>query len=341
MNDEVAGTEGGNGMTNTLTVLESRKSYSERRLNQFREKVEAIEALKGLPNLCIYVTGSYGRLEASPYSDLDLFFIHQGSSLSNRVPRIQKTLLDADLIRLARELSFPDFSRDGEYLAVHYIDDMREKLGSPEDDFNNFFTARLLLLLESRSIYNEAVYRDLLGNVVSSYYRDYHDHETTFRPVFLINDIIRFWRTLCLNYEHRRNRPSADKAEKNKNHLINLKLKFSRLLTCFSAIALLSRNRDIVTPTKLVDIVRLAPLDRLSRIAEMVPPSADLVRQLQNEYAWFLESTNRSRKEVLEWIGDRKTRDEAFAKGRAFQDRVYALLEGITVGTDTMRFLVV
>ena len=32
-----------------------------------------------MQELCIYVTGSFGRLEASQYSDLDLFFIHPGN----------------------------------------------------------------------------------------------------------------------------------------------------------------------------------------------------------------------------------------------------------------------
>ena len=121
---------------------------------------------------------------------------------------IKKTLLDADLIRAAQELRFPDFSNDGEYLEVHYIDDILNNLGGPRDDFQNHFTARLLLLLESRPLYNESFYENVMKKIIYSYYRDYHDHEDSFSPIFLINDIIRFWRTLCLNYEHRRESPS-------------------------------------------------------------------------------------------------------------------------------------
>ena len=79
---------------------------------------------------------------------------------------------------------------------------MEEVLGSPEDDGLNAFTARMLLLLESRPVYNAERYRRILKAVIGFYYRDFSDHSEHFRPTFLINDILRFWRTLTLNYEH-------------------------------------------------------------------------------------------------------------------------------------------
>lgn len=321
-------------------ILERRK-YSLMRLAEVRQRVGGIDPLEKLPNLCIYVTGSYGRLEASEYSDLDLFFIHRGTRKKDQVPRIEKTLLDARLIDLARDLHFPEFSRDGEYLTVHYIDDIREALGSPADDFENFFTARLLLLLESRALYNEELYEELVESAINSYFRDFHDHETTFRPIFLINDIIRFWRTLCLNYEHRRNRPLEDTREKNKNHLMNLKLKFSRLLTCFSTVILLSRNRDVLTPRTFVEIIGLPPIERLDRAAEIVPSAESLVSEIKDRYARFLNRTGRPKEEVLNWISDRGERDQAFAEGRVFHSQMYDLLLELTKETDTMRYLVI
>ena len=59
-----------------LELLEERKNFCESRLDNFRSKVEKMPQLSNFPNLCIYATGSYGRLEASKHSDLDLFFIH-------------------------------------------------------------------------------------------------------------------------------------------------------------------------------------------------------------------------------------------------------------------------
>ena len=327
-------------MSNELALLSSRRDFSTEKLAGLGSRIEKIDVLREMPDLCIYVTGSFGRLEASKHSDLDLFFIHKGAFKSNPVPRIQKTLLDADLIRITRDSSFPDFSNDGEYLTVHYLDDIRDAIGGPYDDFKNYFTARMLLLLESRSLYNKDFYACILKTIVESYYRDYHDHETSFRPVFLINDIMRFWRTLCLNYEHRRNRPS-DSDKKNRSFLLNLKLKFSRLLTCYSAVVLLSIKRDTVNPDDLLEIVQLSPLDRLDRVADMVPGTREQVTEMKRSYSWFLEKTARTKHEVFHWIADPGNRNDAFCKGREFATQMYGLLLKVTEGTDTMRFLVV
>ena len=205
-------------MSDEFAVIDERRRFSERRLEAIRSEIDKLPVIHDLTELCIYVTGSFGRLEASEHSDLDVFFVHGGSSCSP-VPRIKKTLLDADLIRAVQKLEFPQFSNDGEYLVVHYIEDIIDNLGGPKDDFQNHFTARLLLLLESKSLFNSDFYKQVMKRIVDSYFRDYGDHDDSFRPVFLINDIIRFWRTLCLNYEHRRNRPDDDESKKNKNHL--------------------------------------------------------------------------------------------------------------------------
>ena len=91
-------------------LLKGRARYAEGRLETLSKQMDSLDSLRGLTNLCIYVTGSFGRLEASEYSDLDLFFIQSPVEGSESISRIGKTLLDADLIRLARELGFPEFS---------------------------------------------------------------------------------------------------------------------------------------------------------------------------------------------------------------------------------------
>ena len=136
-------------------IISLRQSFAESRIQELKSSVNKLHALNDIPKLCIYLTGSFARLEASQHSDVDLFFIHPGSSKSGPISRINKILLDSELIKLSRELNFPEFSNDGEYLLIHYIEDIKDKLGSPQDDSSNYFTARLLLLLESRSIYND------------------------------------------------------------------------------------------------------------------------------------------------------------------------------------------
>src|SRR5216110_2133687 len=89
-------------------VLKAKEQYAQDRLRVLSNRLASVESLEGIENLCIYATGSFGRLEASEHSDLDLFFV-QTANAGATLGRIDKTLLDADVIRAARELGFPEF----------------------------------------------------------------------------------------------------------------------------------------------------------------------------------------------------------------------------------------
>ena len=237
-------------------LIDVRMGWSECRVNAFKEAVASLSEITAHTDLCIYVTGSFGRLEASKHSDLDLFFIKESVQCQAPMSRIEKTLMDASLITKCREMGFPEFSGDGKYLEIHHLPDVTKNLGGPRDDFENQFTARLLLLLESLPIYNDSLYDDVLRKLTGSYFRDYPDHERDFRPTFLVNDILRFWKTLCLNYEHSRNSRSTVEKEIRESHLKNLKLKFSRMLTCFSLVVPLAVPRDSIEPDECVQLMR-------------------------------------------------------------------------------------
>jgi predicted nucleotidyltransferase len=183
---------------------ESRQEYSKRRLQQLEANLDPVHGLLADHRLCVYATGSYGRLEAWDGSDIDLFFLYDDADESKRLPWLVFVRVAARLIDITEEMRFPPFSGDGRYLDVQYVREMEDVLGSARDDSQNTFTGRMLLLLESRPIYREDVYRTLLERIIGFYYRDFDDHTDTFLPRFLVNDILRFWRTLTLNYEYHR-----------------------------------------------------------------------------------------------------------------------------------------
>lgn len=327
-------------------LLTRRGCFSRERLERLRGEISGISELKDLPNLCIYVTGSYGRHEASEFSDCDLFFIYDEAK-GVSIPRLNKVLIDSDIIKACREMGFPEFSDDGEYLEIHSLQEIKRELGGRHDDYKNYFTARLLLLLESKPLYNSKLYNRIVSDVIDAYYRDYHNHEDDFRPIFVVNDIIRFWRTLCLNYEHKRNREPnhqddelAAMPRRNKSHLKNLKLKFSRLLTCFSGVLILSRNRHTVKPEELRAFVEMTPLERLTNISEEITDVRGIVSKLRANYAWFLHITEQDSTEMLEWVGNKENRESAFECAREFGKDFYQLLDK-SVEKETMRFLVI
>lgn len=317
-------------------IIQARQTNSRERLERLSVDLAAISVLNEMPGLCLYVTGSFGRLEASPHSDLDLFFVWDDAGASS-LSRIRKTLLDAELIRLCRNRGFPEFSADGKFLEVHSAKAMRENLGSPDDDAKNTFTARLLLILESRPVHNSTAYQAVLRSVVDAYYRDYHEHEKDFLPVFMVNDILRYWKTLCLNYEHRRERGTEQGMKRNKSHLRNLKMKFSRLLTCFSTVLFLTKNHGVIQPDQLLEFTCRTPLERLALVAE---DSSRLTGML-DEYAWFLEHTGQAESEVLAWIANQPDRDDAFERARRFGANMFDLLQEVSGTTKSWRYLVI
>ena len=99
------------------------------------------------------------------------------------------------------------------------------------------------------------------------YFADFERNRDTFRPTFLLNDILRFWRTLTLNYEHKRaeKRRAAERGEAEdgwevKSATKNLKLGFSRLNTCFSLVVPLAALEPPVTVEHVVELRGSRPL---------------------------------------------------------------------------------
>jgi hypothetical protein len=288
--------------------LAQRRRESERGLELVREAAaRQLSPIVGEEPLAIYVTGSFGRLEARfpKGSDLDLFFLYGPADGSPETRPSQLTWFElaGELIGIARKLDFEEFSRDGAFLQAHNVWHIGRQLGSQHEDAENGFTARLLLLLESRYILNEPLYERFMEETISFYYADYGAHRGTFRPTFLINDILRFWRTLCLNYEHKRNSKreehrdlddDADEAWRADSALDNLKLRFSRLSTCYSMVIALAAEPTPVTPERVLELCHTPPTGRWS-IAASRASGAEAgeaeakVAQILEGYEDFLE----------------------------------------------------
>lgn len=101
-------------------MRETPQEYSLRRLEHLGKALDAASLLDGHP-LCVYVTGSYGRLEAWQESDIDPFFLYDGADETERFPWTSFVRLSARLIDKAKAQDFPPFTQDGRYLEVQYV----------------------------------------------------------------------------------------------------------------------------------------------------------------------------------------------------------------------------
>lgn len=331
-----------------MEELSKRRKYTEEQIIKLRDKLYKRSASLAEGKACVYATGSFGRGEASQYSDLDLFIL--GKTIKDEQSKIQEKrlltrlneiTLKADLIKIADEMKFPEFSGDGEFLTYHSVSDLTNTLGTPQDDVTNTFTARLLLLLESKWLLEETVYDDVIHSVIEAYWKDFKDHSDEFMPAFLANDIIRLWRTFCVNYEWRTRGKGKEKGQ-----LKNFKLKHSRLMTCYSALIWLLyiyKERRTVTHDDVFKMIKLTPTERLEFLQgeKSLQNAQNTISDLLNKYESFLQTTHIDEDGLLRRFSDPQQRNEYMNEASTFGNLMFDALECIGKGNLFYRHLVV
>jgi predicted nucleotidyltransferase len=295
------------------TNLESAKKLSEEKLKQLMEELSVAFTEKEfdksfLGNICVYACGSLARYELVENSDLDLFFINNSE---NQISNLNMFNFFSRIYKVQKELGFKDPSKGGLFLNFTPKKNLLD-IGSQMEDCNNSLTARLLLLLESKPIFNAELYDKIIEETVKKYFVDYEEHEQNFVPMFLLNDIFRYWYTLTLNYEFRRDEKDIpnDKCWK------RLKLKYARLLTCFSFIACLFEKQ--ITPEKVIKIIKKSPLERLDFVATDNNDLSKIVLDIKTKYNWFISLKG----EQPTWWETKANKDSALENADKFHDTV-------------------
>jgi len=282
-------------------------------------------------NLFIYAVGSIGRGEVGSKSDLDIFSVSSPDGFS----RLDEICVFSSLIRINELMGFPDFSGDGKFLKVFNYNKHAPIMGSPQDDHENWFTARMLLLLESKPIFNHKLYNSVVEDVASTYFRDSSGKNGNFKPIFVLNDILRFWRTLCLNYETIRNDKAWPWRKKNIN------LKYSRRLTVFSTVLYILSSKSF-GKDDLVFMAKLTPLERLATALDNISDMSlcDEYKKILDYYEGFLQLKED------EQIEERLIHDKGLAKkiehdGIFFRQFIYKLLGHSSFDQELKEFLIV
>jgi predicted nucleotidyltransferase len=278
--------------------FKSRKIFSSDKIACLRERLNSGISEKVRDDVTVFAAGSYGRLEAGENSDLDLFVV---GSKTAKISRLDETRLLAKIADVNDQMGLPSFSGEMRFFKLYSAKDLIENTGHPTDDTENSFTARMLLL-ESKCVIGDKIYDEIIENVISNYFRD-GKGKSDFRPLFLLNDLLRYWRTLCLNYEHTRSDTGKPWRKK------NLNLRFSRLSTVFSTVyALLAMKCDNVAMSALV---QQTPFERLANAIDM-NACGDMCEDFDcilNRYSWFLKLKDEKGSEPL--LEDETTKADA------------------------------
>ncbi len=313
--------------------LQDRIAHSKDLLERVRMRLSSRPACSR-PDLCIYAAGSLARHETGRVSDLDLFFIgHRPAREQGKrsISRLQELQAFSELIQLNSDLSLEPFSGDGQYLKVHELDDIIGGTGSSDDDSENLFTTRLLLLLESKPLAGIDVYDQAVADVLDMYFRDGRGRKG-FRPLFLLNDVLRYWRTLCLNYER-------DRFEQGKPWWKrNLNLKFPRKLTVYSTVLSIIAF-GVTSAEDFKPIAAMTPMERLAAALDcMADPLLEAgFAAVLDDYEDFLAA--KSHKELDG--AHPPTLEEFSAKAQRFDDFLHTALASQSLDRNLVRYVLI
>lgn len=354
-------------MSEPETYLRDRRRRSDERLSDFRRVLRSEiprgewEVLIG-DHTCVYAVGSGGRRELGTHSDLDVFLVRDGKR-----KRTDEARLQTAVIRAMGKAKFDPPSNDGEYITLHTLDDMIERLGGPHDDSANTFTGRMLLLLEGRPLLGDEVFGRLVERSLDAYWKNVDGHRTDYLPIILVNDIVRYWRIVLLNYEAR----TAEKVRRleaarltERRHAAglrqidsdrrarSLKLRFTRCLMCYASVAyLLAEARATgrvhgkanVTKERVAEMVRLAPLDRLAAAVRLAESREvrELAKSLRSGYARFLQVTDQPKADLAAVLAKKREREALFRDAEGFGGTMFRLLEALGRDNRLYRYVVV
>ena len=222
--------------------------------NGILDKIRTQLAPPTMGDAVIVTCGSYARREASSNSDVDFFV------LSNQ-DGADKTLVGQIGSRI-REVVPHGPAGGGAFGTMERCADMVRNIGGNDDD-NRSITRRVLLLLEGEWIYNGDGLCELRKDILARYIAEgVADHQLT---LFLLNDIIRYYRTVAVDYEFK----TVEEENPKPWAIRNIKLIFSRKLMYASGLFSVAMTVDKARSEKidlLADLFGCPVIERMVRI---------------------------------------------------------------------------
>lgn len=197
-------------------------------------------ASQSVDSASLIAFGSLARHELTPASDFD-YLMAVTQDVGNHEVLMEQIVSD---IRQAVEgrASLPPPGQSGIFGKCVSIDDVISNIGL-QNDTNHNLTRRILLLEESVALTNQALHRGHLERIFERYLEARSTSGSVSVPRVLLNDIVRYWRTITIDYHAK---TSPDK----RYSLRYLKLLFSRKLCFISSLEPLCWiESDSIPPT--------------------------------------------------------------------------------------------
>ena len=307
------------------TPYERSSKYSECKLGKIRDHLRELS----LGDTVILACGSYARREASAQSDIDYFMVSDGAGED---PAIIESVCSE-----VEKIVPNDPSKDGAFAVKVKREEILDNIGG-DDDSNQNITHRILFLIEGEWLFNEQGLQKFRREILERYIRkDMTDHQLA---LFLLNDIIRYYRTVAVDYEFKISENSNPKPWA----IRNIKLVFSRKLLYASGLFSIAMTADRARDEKieiLEDLFGRPVMKRMIAIcgkARMEPVLASYNRFLE-----ILEDA--TAREHLKTLEKSKREDACFRRikneGHHFTRELLKLFESTFDSTHPIRRAVV
>lgn len=231
--------------------------------------------------------GAHARGEATPESDCDYIVLTSGAS-----PEITQGLIVA-VEEVRDNLGLGESGDQGTFGTFDISAELYERIGL-EDDTNLNMTRRMLLLTESSSVYSEVTRQDVIKNILLRYCADYlppsrEKGSPAKVPHFLLNDLVRYWRTIAVDFGAKRWR-----SMKGEDHLRLAKLRVTRKILFAGPLATLllvpiRLERSEELPEYLAKWLDKPPLAQLASTADRLDsPAREALAKLLVQYDNFI-----------------------------------------------------
>ena len=233
-----------------MSQYEECRELSDARLEQIREGIKDVSATE---NDTVVVFGSYARREASCQSDMDYVLISDGDRSPDIIRQVKSVIEKQGVKAPAEDGHFGEIATKRE--------DLLSNIGG-ENDSNLSITHRILLLLEGDWLFNKTGLHDLRREILKRYIGEQiADHQLA---LFLLNDIIRYYRTIAVDYEFKTSgnnpKPWA---------IRNIKLTFSRKFLYASGLFSVALTADGTRKRKIELLEKLFDLPVIDRMVEI------------------------------------------------------------------------
>lgn len=250
--------------------------------------------------LDIVVFGSIARQEMTPGSDFDWLVIAHKLGPDPELYRQFREAAEAG----RRALGVDKPGRSGLFGVVVAAPDLVDLIGL-EQDTNLSHSRRVLVLQESLSLTESknadggVRHQHLLQSIVRRYLADYESDPGPLVPRFLLNDILRYWRTVAVDYQAKR----WEELVAEKWGLRYFKLRSTRKLTFAGSLASLFMPVIAQRSTTVEYLQQQFELPGLARLAQLHEHLGDQGNQALAEVLTLADTFSG-------WLADAEFRDE-------------------------------